>query len=76
MVSKKKGAITLLGLLAILGAGTFTFEDINIGNTISSVVNNNEVNNYILDNYGVDIQKFKEGCQIGKYTDPYCDLVT
>jgi hypothetical protein len=79
MVSKKQG-MTILGLLAVLGAGTYTIStgDINIGNTIGQI-GDNIVNNYVQEQLGIDVDKFKENCEKGIYegkeSQMYCDLV-
>lgn len=79
MVSKKKGGLTVLGLLAILGAGTFTFGDINFGTIIGQVGDNNFIENYIIENFGINVEEFRKQCEAGVYTDPvtlnYCKLV-
>jgi len=81
MDSKGKIAIILaiLGIVtALIGGGasnwTFDFSQTNIGQ-----IGDNIINNYIRNELGIDIDKFRENCNagvyLGKEAQNYCDLV-
>ena len=81
-MNKGKIAITvaILGIItALIGGGStnwsFDFSQTNIGQ-----IGDNIINNYITNELGIDIDKFRENCNAGLYIEKeaqqYCDLVT
>jgi hypothetical protein len=83
VMEKKTKGLTVLGLLAVLGAGTYSIStgDINFGTMweVGQIGDNNYINNVIYENFGINVDKFREQCKAGMYTDPtslgYCELV-
>ena len=81
MSGKSKVAllIAIIGVItAMIGGGstnwTFDFSQTNIGQ-----IGDNIINNYIKNELGIDVDKFRENCNagvyVGKEAQTYCDLV-
>ena len=82
MDSKYKVTIILAIIGIFGGSGAFIAIDfstnIDQSSTIGDIITST-VNNYVIDNLGIDLEQFKENCDAGVYegreAQGYCDLV-
>jgi hypothetical protein len=78
-MNKKMGAgvSVVIAIITVVGVGSYSFDfsQTNIGQ-----IGDNIINNYIQNELGIDIEKFKENCDagmyIGKEAQGYCELIT
>ena len=77
-MNKKKTAavgVPIAVLLAVIGGSTL---NLDFSTTITEIGQIGDINNYIQENYGIDLEKFKENCDAGKYAgleaETYCEL--
>lgn len=79
MDTKTKTAIiiALIGIPTAAAGGSFVLDFSNT--TTIGQIGDNIINNYIEENLGIDIEKFKENCDAGEYAgqvaEQYCELV-
>lgn len=85
MGTKGKIAITvaILGVIgSVLGVGSSSDWTFNWDQSVTNIghIGDNTINQYFLDNFGVNLEKAKENCIAGVYegmeAQVYCDLIT
>jgi len=74
-------ALAIIGIFAGGESTSWTFDfstSIDQSTTIGDIITST-VNNYVIDNLGIDLEQFKENCNAGVYegkeAQGYCDLV-
>lgn len=76
-MDKQKGAI-IIAIIAALGAATGGALTIDFSTTITDIGQIGDINTIIQNQFGVDLDDFKEMCNKGEVPDEFkqlCDLV-
>ncbi len=77
-MSKQRITI-ILAIIGVLGAAAGGSYALDFSTTNIGQIGDNIINNYIQNELGIDIEKFKENCAAGKYigqdAQQYCELV-